>query len=144
MKIAGFLTGHAKVMKVYYPGLPIHPGHQLAKKQMSGSFGSVISFEIVGGYEEAKQFSRTTRLFRFAVSFGAVESLIEQPASMSHASYAQKDRLAEGIRDNLVRLSVGLEDCDDLIDDLQQAFAKLQPKCRARSSAVVLEPSVVA
>ena len=122
-QIARFLAEHPHVTRVLYPGLPEHPGHQLAQRQMAGQFGAIISFEVQGGFAAAKRVVERTRLFQLAVSLGAVESLIEQPASMSHASYDAADREAHGISDGLIRLSVGLEDPRDLCDDLAQAMA---------------------
>lgn len=121
-RLADFLAHHPQVERVYYPGLPAHPGHQLASRQMDGAFGAMLSFEVRGGAVRAKQVASQTKLFRLAVSLGAVESLIEHPATMSHASYAPEDRLAHGIQDNLLRLSVGLEDPDDLQEDLENAL----------------------
>ena len=91
---------------------------------MDGAFGAMLSFEVAGDFAAAKRLAESTRLFRLAVSLGAVESLIEQPASMSHASYSREDRLAHGISDGLVRLSVGLEAFEDLRDDLDAALGK--------------------
>jgi len=122
MQIAEFLNGHSKVKRVLYPGLSSHPGHEIAAKQMQGGFGAMLSFEVLGGFAAAKTVAEQTKLFQLAVSLGAVESLIEQPASMSHASYDPKDRLAHGIQDELLRISVGLEDADDLIADLSAAL----------------------
>ena len=122
LKIAGFLDRHERIQKVLYPGLPEHPGHEIARRQMNGRFGAMLSFEVKGGLEAAKKVVNSTRLFQLAVSLGAVESLIEQPATLSHASYDREDRLAHGINDELIRISVGLEDADDLIYDLRQAL----------------------
>lgn len=122
MQLAEFLDAHEQVERVLYPGLATHPGHELAKRQMGGQFGAMISFEARGGFEKTKQIVESTKLFQLAVSLGAVESLIEQPASMSHASYDKADREAHGIRDGLVRLSVGLEAFADLRDDLAAAM----------------------
>jgi len=121
-RLAEFLQGHPRVSRVLYPGLPSHPGHALAKKQMQGGFGAMLTFEVAGDFAAAKKVAESTHLFQLAVSLGAVESLIEQPASMSHASYDKQARLAHGITDGLVRLSVGLEAFEDLRDDLQQAL----------------------
>lgn len=123
-RLAQWLAGHPRVARVLYPGLPSHPGHELAARQMDGRFGAMLSFELAGDFGEAKRLVERTRLFQLAVSLGAVESLIEQPAAMSHASYDRADRIAHGISDGLVRLSVGLEDYEDLRDDLQQAMEK--------------------
>ena len=122
MRLALFLEQHANVERVLYPGLPSHPGHEIAVRQMDGLFGAMLSFEVVGDFAKARHVVEATRLFQLAVSLGAVESLIEQPASMSHASYDPADRAAHGIRDGLIRLSVGIEDFDDLRDDLDQAL----------------------
>ncbi|HET6882748.1 MAG TPA: aminotransferase class I/II-fold pyridoxal phosphate-dependent enzyme, partial [Pirellulales bacterium] len=122
LKIAQFLSGHSQVARVLYPGLPQHPGHEIAQRQMSGGFGGMLSFEVTGGFEKAKKVVESTKLFQLAVSLGAVESLIEQPAAMSHASYDPVARRAHGISDGLIRLSVGLEAFDDLRDDLAQAL----------------------
>ncbi len=123
MQLAEWLDGHQQVAQVLYPGLETHPRHDLAKRQMEGAFGAMITFELAGDFAATKRFVESTKLFRLAVSLGAVESLIEQPASMSHASYDAADRARFGITDGLIRLSVGLEAFDDLRDDLQQAFA---------------------
>ncbi len=120
--LAQYLKEHPEVAKVYYPGLPDHPGHDLAARQMDGAFGAIISFEPHGDFQRAKRLVESTKLFQLAVSLGAVESLIEQPAAMSHASYDRQDRLAHGITDSLIRLSVGLEAFEDLRDDLDQAL----------------------
>jgi len=120
--IAEHLAGHPQVARVLYPGLPGHSGHQIAAKQMEGGFGAMLSFEVRGGFEHAKRVVERTKLLQLAVSLGAVESLIEQPASMSHASYDRADRLAHGIQDELIRISIGLEHVDDLIADLDQAL----------------------
>lgn len=120
--VAEFLAAHPRVRQVYYPGLPTHPGHATAARQMDGGFGAMLSFEVAGALDEAAAVCRRTRLFQLAVSLGAVESLIEQPALMSHASYDPAARRAHGIGDGLIRLSVGLEALDDLRDDLAQAL----------------------
>lgn len=122
MQLATWLAEQPRVSRVLYPGLPDHPGHDLAALQMGGMFGAMMSFELAGDYAEAKKFVESTQLFRLAVSLGATESLIEQPASMSHASYDQAARAAHGISDGLIRVSVGLEAWDDLRDDLAAAF----------------------
>jgi cystathionine gamma-lyase len=124
LRIAEWLAADSRVERVLYPGLPSHPAHALARRQMDGAFGAMLSFEVAGDFAAAKRLAESTRLFQLAVSLGAVESLIEQPASMSHASYSRADRLASGIGDGLVRLSVGLEAFEDLRDDLDQALSK--------------------
>ncbi|MFI4874320.1 MAG: trans-sulfuration enzyme family protein [Blastopirellula sp. JB062] len=122
-KIAEFLDADPRVSRVLYPGLPNHPGHEIAAKQMTGGFGAMLSFEVKGDFAAAKKVAESTQLFQLAVSLGAVESLIEQPASMSHASYDREARLAHGIHDELIRLSIGLEAFEDLRDDLDQAMS---------------------
>jgi len=122
-RLAEFVSRHPRVERVYYPGLTDHPGHVVAARQMDGGFGAMLSFEVAGDLQAAKRVVDSTRLFRLAVSLGAVESLIEQPAAMSHASYDPAAREAHGIRDSLIRLSVGLEAFEDLRDDLAQALA---------------------
>lgn len=124
--IAEWLHAHPAVARVYYPGLKSHPGHEVAARQMQGGFGAMLSFELKAGFAVAKRFVESTQLFRLAVSLGSVESLIEQPASMSHASYDAAARRAFGIEDGLVRLSIGLEALEDLRADLEQAFAAAQ------------------
>lgn len=123
MALAEFLDADPRVHRVLYPGLPRHPGHKVAAAQMQGGFGAMLSFEVQGSMDNARRLADSTRLFQLAVSLGAVESLIEQPASMSHASYDAKDRAAHGITDTLIRLSVGLEAFEDLRDDLDQALS---------------------
>ena len=122
LEIATRLSGDPRISDVRYPGLPTHPGHELAAQQMGGVFGSIVSFTVRGDFDTAKRVVDSTRLFQLAVSLGAVESLIEQPAAMSHASYDKVDREAHGIQDGLVRLSVGLEDVGDLWQDLDRAL----------------------
>ena len=117
-----WLATHPHVNQVLYPGLPDHPGHEVARRQMGGGFGAMLTFELRGDFDQTKRFVQSTKLFQLAVSLGAVESLIEQPASMSHASYDAADRAKHGITDSLIRLSVGLEAAHDLQEDLEQAF----------------------
>jgi cystathionine gamma-lyase len=121
-RLAEWLSQHPQVSRVLYPGLPTHPGHEIAKQQMDGAFGAMLTFEARGDFAMAKRVCETTKLFQLAVSLGAVESLIEQPASMSHASYDPAARAAHGITDGLIRLSVGLEAFDDLHNDLDAAL----------------------
>ncbi len=120
--IAAWLEGHAQVEKVIYPGLESHPQHALAKRQQRG-FGGMISFVLRGGLDESRRFLSTCKIFTLAESLGGVESLIEHPAIMTHASVAPDRRAALGIADGLIRLSVGIEDLDDLRADLERAFA---------------------
>jgi cystathionine beta-lyase/cystathionine gamma-synthase len=120
--LAEFLEADSRIQRVLYPGLSSHTGHRIAAQQMDGGFGGMLSFEVIGDFEKTKRVVESTKLFQLAVSLGAVESLIEQPAAMSHASYDAADRLAHGIRDELIRISVGLEDFEDLRDDLDQAL----------------------
>ena len=122
-RLAQWLAAQRQVQRVMYPGLTDDPGYDVARRQMDGGFGAMLSFELRGDFAAAKRFVESTRLFQLAVSLGAVESLIEQPASMSHASYDAADRAKHGITDGLIRLSVGLEAYEDLQADLQQAFA---------------------
>jgi len=118
--VAKYLAEHKKVVKIHYPGLPSHPGYELAKKQMSG-FGAMISFD-VGSLENAKRFLGRVKLCSLAESLGGVETLISHPASMTHASVPPEHRAKLGITDGLVRISVGIEDVDDLVADLDEAF----------------------
>jgi cystathionine gamma-lyase len=127
LELGGFLARHAKVGRVHYPGLASHPQHALAKAQMrdprgQSAFGGMISIELNGGLEDAKRFLERCRLFALAESLGGVESLIEHPAIMTHASVPRAARAALGISDTLCRLSVGIEDVQDLKADLQQAL----------------------
>ncbi len=127
MQLALWLREHPRVKRVLYPGLDEHPGHALAAQLMDDHFGGVLTFELDGNKAQAAEVCEATKLFCLAVSLGAVESLIEQPASMSHASYAPADRLRFGITDGLIRLSVGLESFEDLRDDLQIAMGRREP-----------------
>jgi cystathionine gamma-lyase len=122
LRIAEYLQQHPRVASVLYPGLASHPDHQRAVRLLDGAFGGMITFEVRGDFQITRRVVQATKLFHLAVSLGAVESLIEQPASMSHASYDPKDRLNAGITDGLIRLSVGLEDPEDLMNDLDQAL----------------------
>ena len=122
-KIVDYLNGHDKVEKIYYPGLESHPGYETAKKQMTG-FGGMVSFELKEGLS-AETFVESLSLITLAESLGAVESLIEIPALMTHGAIPSADRLKAGIKDELIRLSVGIEDVEDLIEDLESGFNKL-------------------
>ncbi|TSA82126.1 cystathionine gamma-synthase [Helicobacter mehlei] len=123
LSVAKFLQAHPKVEKVYYPGLPTHPNHTLAKTQMSG-FGGMLSFTLKDD-SKAVPFVESLKLFILGESLGGVESLVGVPALMTHASIPKQQREAVGIKDGLVRLSVGIEDSQDLLEDLEQALAKL-------------------
>jgi cystathionine gamma-lyase len=120
-KVAEFLEAHPKVSKVIYPGLESHPQHDIAKAQMSG-FSGMISFELTGGIPAGKAVMNGVKLAGLAESLGAVETMITHPATMTHAEVPDADRHARGLSDGLVRLSVGIEDVEDIIDDLSQAL----------------------
>ena len=121
IQIAEFLESHAAVERVYYPGLKSHPQHELARRQMDG-FGGMVTVVLKGGLPAATSFLEKVELFSLAESLGGVESLIEHPAIMTHASIPAEQRKALGIDDGLIRLSVGIEDLDDLVADITQAF----------------------
>jgi cystathionine gamma-lyase len=120
--IAEFLEGHARVEKVYYPGLPSHPQHALAKRQMKGGYGGIVTAVLRASLDDTRRVLERCELFSLAESLGGVESLIEHPGLMTHASLPAAMRASLGITDGLIRLSVGVEDVDDLIDDLRQAL----------------------
>lgn len=120
-KVAEFLQRRPEVVRVFYPGLANHPGHDIARRQMSG-FGGVLSFELKGGVEAGRQLMNSVQLCTLAVSLGGVETLIEHPASMTHAKVPRAAREKAGITDGLVRLAVGVEDAEDIIEDLAQAL----------------------
>ena len=122
--IAEWLQGHPKVDYVNYPGLPAHPQHDLAKKQATG-FGAMVCFEVHGGLETGKKLMDAVELWSLAENLGSVESLITHPVTMTHTAMPEKERTAAGITDGLVRLSVGLEDVEDLIADLDSALARI-------------------
>lgn len=125
-KIAHFLKSHPAIQKVYWPGFEEHPGHAIAKKQMK-AFGGMISFELKQDtIEAARTLLSNTKLFSLAESLGGVESLINHPASMTHASIPREERIKNGLSDTLIRLSVGIEDADDLIEDLRQAIERAE------------------
>ena len=120
--VANFLANHPKVEKVYWPGFPSHPNHEVAKKQMR-DFGGMISFSLKGDrFEDASKLAQAVRVFSLAESLGGVESLLGHPASMTHASIPKPERERSGITDSLLRLSVGIEDAEDLIEDLTNAL----------------------
>jgi cystathionine gamma-lyase len=122
MAVAKFLAEHPRVEKVYYPGLPAHPDYELAKRQMSG-FGGMVSFQFKGVYADVDKVVRSLKVFTLAESLGGVESLVCHPASMTHGSIPKDIRESRGLTDTLLRLSVGIEDVDDLLADLEQALA---------------------
>jgi len=121
--VAEFLSKHKKVKQVFYPGLPSHPQHELARRQMSG-FGSMITFE-TGSLGNAKKLLKNVRVCTLGESLGGVETLISHPATMTHAALGEKGRKAIGITDGMVRISVGIEDVDDIITDLDTALGAI-------------------
>ena len=123
-RVAEFLAEHPSITRVFYPGLKSHQGHKFIGQQMKRA-GGVIAFELAANLEEAMAFVGYLKLFSIAVSLGDAESLIQHPASMTHSPYTPEARTAAGIGDNLLRISIGLEDCDDIIADLNQALARL-------------------
>lgn len=124
-EIVSFLTKHKKIKKIYYPGLATHPQHAIAAKQMKG-FGAIVSFELQGTIKTAIRFMESLKLIHIAISLGAVESLIEHPASMTHAAVPKNERVKSGLSDTLIRLSIGIEDAEDLIADLSHALKKAE------------------
>ncbi|GLT17506.1 cystathionine gamma-synthase [Vibrio zhanjiangensis] len=122
-QILAYLRSQSLIGRIYHPSLPEHPGHDIAKKQQSG-FGSMLSFEFSGSFEQLKHFVGELQLFSLAESLGGVESLICHPASMTHRAMGEEALAKAGVSQQLLRLSVGLEDAEDLIDDLEQAFSK--------------------
>ncbi|GFE79551.1 cystathionine gamma-synthase [Steroidobacter agaridevorans] len=123
LRIAGWLEKHSRVSKVLYPGLASHPQHQLARRQMQNGFSGIVTFFVKGGLGEAKHFLERCRIFTIAESLGGVESLVDHPGLMTHASIPPEKRRELGIDDSLIRLSVGIEDVEDLLADLEQALA---------------------
>jgi cystathionine beta-lyase/cystathionine gamma-synthase len=123
LKVAEFLESHDKIESVLYPGLASHPQHSVAKKQMSG-FSGMISFELTGGTESGKKLMNNVKLCGLAESLGSVETMITHPATMTHADVPLEDRVRRGLTDGLVRLSVGIEDVNDIINDLEEALEK--------------------
>ncbi len=124
LKIAHYLQAHPKVKAVYYPGLASHPGHQIAKEQMRG-FGGIMSFALEGGYDNVKKFLTTLKLVHLAASLGSVSTLAGPPRTTSHVELTEEQRMMLGIPESLIRYSVGIENVDDLIQDLEQALATL-------------------
>lgn len=136
-KVAEFLSAHPKVRRVHYPGLSDHPGHGIAKKQMKKGFGGMVSFEIEGGATEARRFVESTRVFLLAESLGGVESIVGYPPLMSHGCMTEEQRVAMGVVPNGVRLSVGIEDPEDLIEDLDHALSVAFESAETRTFALV-------
>ncbi|QLH75721.1 MAG: aminotransferase class I/II-fold pyridoxal phosphate-dependent enzyme [Methanomassiliicoccales archaeon] len=124
MTLATYLLGHEKVQKVHYPGLPCHPQHELAKKMMRG-FGGMVSFEVRGGVKAAEKVMRSFELINVASSLGGVESLASMPLNTSHTAFSAEERRKLGIADSMIRLSVGIEDVEDLIDDLERSLGHI-------------------
>jgi cystathionine beta-lyase len=125
-KIADFLSNHPAINQVFYPGLPNHPFHEIAKKQMHGGFGGMVSFNFKSGQkQDSITFLEQLKVITLAESLGGVESLANHPALMTHASIPAEKRAEIGITDDLVRLSVGIEDIEDLVSDLTQALSKI-------------------
>jgi methionine-gamma-lyase len=122
--VASFLENHPKVTWIKYPGLLSHPQFEIAKKQMRGS-GSMISFGVIGGFSGAKILLDNVQLALLAVSLGGVETLIQHPASMTHFKVSAEDKMKAGISDDLIRLAIGIEDVQDIIEDLNQALMKV-------------------
>ena len=125
MKVAEYLEAHDKIEKVYYPGLKSHNGYEVASKQMD-AFGGILAFELKGGFEAGKTLLNNVKMAALAVSLGDAETLIQHPASMTHSPYTKEERLAAGITDGLVRLSVGLENIEDIIADLEYGLAQIK------------------
>ncbi len=123
LAVARYLEKHPRVERVYYPGLSSHPQHQLAREQMSG-FGGIVSMEL-GSLDNARKFAEAVRIFSLAESLGGVESLVDHPAIMTHASVPREERMRMGLTDGLIRLSVGVEDEEDLLADVEQALAAI-------------------
>jgi methionine-gamma-lyase len=124
VKVADFLENHPKVAWIKYPGLKSHPQYELAQRQMTGA-GSMISFGLTGGFEAGKKLMDNVHLAVLAVSLGGVETLIQHPASMTHAGVSKANKERAGITDDLVRFSVGIENAEDIIGDLKQALDKI-------------------
>jgi cystathionine beta-lyase/cystathionine gamma-synthase len=126
IEVAEFLEAHPKVEKVVYPGLKSHPQHEIAARQMENGFSGMISFELVGGLDAGKQLMNTVELCALAESLGAVETMITHPATMTHVDVPQEERAARGLTDGLVRLSVGIEDVEDILADLERGLSEAQ------------------
>jgi len=125
LAVARYLEGHPKVKRVYYPGLPSHPQYSLARKQMKNGFSGMVAFEIKGGRKEGARFLNNLNLCMVAISLGAVETLIEHPASMTHASVSAEELKKGGISEEMIRMSVGIENKEDIIADLEQGLRRI-------------------
>src|SRR5690606_38531675 len=123
-RVAAWLETHPEVARIHFPGLPSHPQHELARRQMERGYGAVLAFELRGGYEAGVRMMDSVRLCSLAVSLGTVDTLIQHPASMTHAVMSPEMRARAGVTDGLVRLSVGIEDAGDIIADLSQALER--------------------
>jgi cystathionine beta-lyase/cystathionine gamma-synthase len=123
-ELAEYLDRHEKVTKVNYPGLVSHPQHELAKKQMSG-YGGMLSFEVKGSMKDAMRLTESLKLATLGASLGSVETLVTQPATLTHLQLSPKERKMTGISETLIRVAVGIEDSGDIIDDFAQALAKV-------------------
>lgn len=134
LAVAEFLKNHPLVKSVYYPGLIEHPGHFIAKNQMENGFGGIVSFEIDGGEACARAFASSTRIFLLAESLGSVRSLLCHPPTMTHASVPREVRIANGISDSLIRLSIGIEDAEDLIADLKRGLESAERVGKTREA----------
>jgi cystathionine gamma-synthase len=135
-QVAEFLNAHPAVSRVYYPGLPSHPGHDIAARQQKG-FGAMLSFELAGGIESAKSFVAGLKLFSFAESLGGFESLVAHPVTMTHAAMDPQAREEAGIKDNLLRLSIGMESAQDLIADLKEALAPMDASSKKNAASAI-------
>ena len=124
MALARFLSGHGKVSKVNYPGLESHPQHQLAKKQMRG-FGGMLSFEVKGAKQDAIKLTESLKIASLAGSLGGVETLVSQPHNVTHTQLSADERARAEMPDTLIRVSVGIEDLEDLVSDFNQALARI-------------------
>ena len=134
LEVARFLADHDKVERVYYPGLPAHPDHETARRQMSG-YGGMVTVNVRGDGAQAIRFAETLKLFRLAPSLGGVESLVSIPATSSHYALTAQERERAGVPDNMVRLSLGIEDAEDLIRDLDQALGRASGRAAATAGA---------
>ena len=124
-RLAEYLSNHKKVARVNYPGLTTHPQHDLAKRQMTKGFGGVLSFEIRGRMEDAMKFTESLQVGTLGASLGGVETLVSQPATLTHLQLSPEERKKTGIPETLVRVAVGVEDAEDLIRDFEQALEKV-------------------